>query len=339
MTNKLKQRNHWLDIVRATAIILVVNCHIASSQTEHGSQDLWLNVLGLGGHGVDLFFVLSGWLLGSLLLEEARTTGKIDVGRFWKRRWLRTLPAYYTVLTLTLIQTAWQGRFHLDQLSYFLFLQSYLYELTPFFSVAWSLCVEEHFYLLIAPAVLWTRGRRKRSVLILLLFLLIPAILRYIGLFGNLSETHVRLDQCASGVTLAFIRIHLPEVWKKLIKSLPILASIAFLLFTVCILQRLQLASGSPTLLTFTFISLVFVAFAEYSEWWKSGIRIPGAEYIATRSYSIYLLHVEAIAAAKHLEVSNFWARAIFIWLFSFFLAEFLYRCVEQPFMKRRDPK
>lgn len=207
------------------------------------------------------------------------------MGRFWKRRWLRTLPAYYTVLTLTLIQAAWQGRFHLDQLSYFLFLQSYLYEPSPFFSVAWSLCVEEHFYLLIAPAVLWTRGRRKRSVLILLLFLFIPAILRYNGLLGNLSETHVRFDQCASGVTLAFIRIHLPEVLKKLIKSLPILASIAFLLFTACILQRLKLASGSPsTLLTFTFISLVFVAFAEYPYWWKSGIRIPDAEYIATRS-------------------------------------------------------
>ncbi|MDA7874533.1 acyltransferase family protein [Rhodopirellula sp.] len=84
MTNKLKQRNHWLDIVRATAIILVVNCHIASSQTERGSQDLWLNVLGLGGRGVDLFFVLSGWRLGSLLLEEAAPPARLMWAVFGK---------------------------------------------------------------------------------------------------------------------------------------------------------------------------------------------------------------------------------------------------------------
>ena len=49
-----KQRNRWLDVVRAIAIILVVNCHIANSQAQNGSDSYWFKVLGLGGHGVDL---------------------------------------------------------------------------------------------------------------------------------------------------------------------------------------------------------------------------------------------------------------------------------------------
>lgn len=339
MTAHKNQRNRWLDIVRAIAIILVVNCHIASSQYDDGTESLWLDVLGLGGHGVDLFFVLSGWLLGSLLLREAQATGKINVLRFWKRRWLRTLPAYYAVLIATLSQAAWQERFEVDQFSYFLFLQGYFYDLAPFFSVSWSLCVEEHFYLMIAPAVLFTQGTTKRSLIILSLFLIIPTALRSFGISGSLNQTHVRVDQCASGVMLACIHIHLPRVWKILKKSLPLLACISFSCAIICILQRLKIVPGTAPLIEFTFMSLVLVAFAEHSEWWRSGIRVPGAHYIATRSYSIYLLHVEAIAAAKHLGATNFWTRGIVIWLLSLLLAELLYRLVERPFMKLRDRK
>ncbi len=339
MTVQTTDRNRWLDIVRATAIILVVNCHIASSQDASHFENPWLNVLGLGGHGVDLFFVLSGWLLGSLLLKESKVTGGVNVIRFWKRRWLRTLPAYYAVLIATLLQAAWQGRFELKQLSYFLFLQGYVFDPAPFFTVSWSLCVEEHFYLIIAPAVLITRGETKRSLIIISLFLLVPAALRIFGILDSLHQTQVRVDQCASGVMLACIHLNLPRLWRAINKSLPLITCIAVICGVFCVLQRLRLVPGSPPLIAFTFMSLVLIAFSEHSEWWRSGIRIPGAYYIATRSYAIYLVHVEAIAAAKHLGVTNFWARGIVIWLISLLLAEVLYRCIERPFMRLRDKK
>ena len=85
----MSNRNHSLDILRSLASVLVVNCHLASTLGGDGT----LSALQLGGRGVDLFFVLSGWLLGHQLLAELRKTGKVEVGRFWRRRWLRTLPA------------------------------------------------------------------------------------------------------------------------------------------------------------------------------------------------------------------------------------------------------
>jgi peptidoglycan/LPS O-acetylase OafA/YrhL len=153
------ERNAWLDTLRAIAILAVIACHISSSFRElNATQDHhwlaihhWLGIAGLGGHGVDLFFVLSGWLLGCLLLSEKTRTNQIDVKRFWMRRWLRTLPAYYMVLLLTLGQRILQGRWQFDDGYYFLFLQNYALDPLPFFGVSWSLCVEEQFYLLIAP--------------------------------------------------------------------------------------------------------------------------------------------------------------------------------------------
>src|SRR4051794_14167239 len=94
------RRNPRLDVLRVAAIVSVVNCHIAAAFHPNGL----LGILQLGGHGVDLFFVLSGWLLGKQLCEELRDTGSVDLKRFWLRRWLRTLPAYYAVMSLTIIQ-------------------------------------------------------------------------------------------------------------------------------------------------------------------------------------------------------------------------------------------
>jgi len=85
-----------LDLLRALAIVLVVHCHSASGFAEPPLS----TVLKLGGKGVELFFVLSGWLLGRQLVLELERTGKIELLRFWARRWMRTLPAYYGVLVI-----------------------------------------------------------------------------------------------------------------------------------------------------------------------------------------------------------------------------------------------
>src|SRR5262245_7175385 len=133
----LARRNGSLDLLRSLAIILVVNCHCVGA---HGDAAA-LHVLQLGGKAVDLFFVLSGWLLGYQLLSEFRDTGTIDVRRFWLRRWLRTLPAYYAVLLLTFLwQIAARHNYELCW-SYLLFGQTYLTDM-PYFGVSWSLCVE-----------------------------------------------------------------------------------------------------------------------------------------------------------------------------------------------------
>ena len=331
------ERNRWLDILRAAAIVLVVNCHIASDcATSFGSSPVYL-ILGIGGHGVDLFFVLSGWLLGKLLFKELGRTGSIRIKRFLMRRWLRTLPAYYVVLFATMAQALVQGRLESQHLSYPCFGQTYLLERMPFFGVSWSLCVEEHFYLLIAPLILLVGNRRRLGILLFAALLVIPLLCRSMEWYSTLSQTHVRLDQCAAGVGLAFIFVQFPGFWARIQGALPVLALLAVIGAAISILNRFLSLPFSIPLTLYTFISIVLVAYSERGRWWQGQIRIPFANYLATRSYSIYLLHVEAIAIVKRLEVESVSARWICIWLVSLCLAEVLFRFIELPGMRLRE--
>ena len=94
-------RNPWLDLCRALAILLVL--------LSHGRVFLrdalpWAEVLRFGGFmGVELFFVLSGFLIGGILLRVSRQPGTAWLRVFYVRRWLRTLPNYYLFLLLTVV--------------------------------------------------------------------------------------------------------------------------------------------------------------------------------------------------------------------------------------------
>ena len=333
-----KSRNRWLDILRAAAIILVVNCHVASVYSDVHGPNSFLSILGLGGHGVDLFFILSGWLLGHVLFKELERSQTIDLSRFFQRRWLRTLPAYYAVLGLTFLQALWQSRLDWADVSYVVFLQTYVFESCPFFAVSWSLCVEEHFYLLIAPIALWIGKSNPRGIFIFLIILTLPQLFRIAGFYGNLQQSHVRLDQCAAGVALAFAHLRFPLVWRAIEKAQPVLVVVAIGLLAWGILSRLKYTIPPP-LAVFTIMSCIAVTFAERSDWWKSQVHIPGAYYIATRSYSIYLIHVESIAIVKRIDVGSFFLQAGLIWGITLLLAELLYRSVELPFMNLRERK
>src|SRR5262249_10922056 len=137
--------------------------------TFSGQSDTFA-FLGLGGHGVDLFFCLSGWLLGKQLCDEFKKTGTIEVRRFWLRRWMRTLPAYFAVLLATMAQAIIHGKLSFC-LQFFVFLQTYVGTM-PFFGVSWSLCVEEYFYLFVAPLLfVFCRHRNLRALLPVLLLI------------------------------------------------------------------------------------------------------------------------------------------------------------------------
>src|SRR5579883_1610736 len=137
----MSHRNGSLDVLRALAIVMVVGCHLATGFAPGSPVAV---ALGNGGRGVDLFFVLSGWLLGRQLFAEAAATGTVDVRRFWLRRWLRTLPAYYAVLAAQIAVLAVRGKGSLIDWRYLIFLQNYIPD-PPYFAVSWSLCVEEYF--------------------------------------------------------------------------------------------------------------------------------------------------------------------------------------------------
>ncbi len=332
-------RNAWLDSLRALAIFAVLNCHAASNYcTLSGqSQRGIYAAFGLGGHGVDLFFVLSGWLLGNVLFRELETTQTIDVRRFWMRRWLRTLPAYFAILALTLLQRTFQGRIEASDAWFFIFGQTYAFTELPFFGISWSLCVEEHFYLLVAPLLLLGYRRKMFNTCILLGIVLIPSLLRAYGLCANVNQTHARIDQCAVGVLLAHVAVAYPMVWEWLKSRLHwLVPSVALVLLSLFLSRWLNAGFELP-LLVYALMSGVLVVLSQASRYWSEHACHPIVRFVATRSYSLYLVHIEAMAALKYFHVSNFLLYLIATWTLSLAMAELLYRCVELPGMRLRD--
>lgn len=332
---RVESRVRSMDLLRSVAIISVLLAHTVLG---FGAPEM-LAPLQLGGIGVDLFFVLSGWLLGGQLFKEMET-GSINVRRFWVRRWIRTLPAYYVILILTIAQQWLTKESPPSFWKYFLFIQNYDYPL-PIFWVSWSLAVEEQFYLFIAPFLAFSLFMRPNTRLTLLVTILVlPFIFRQFGWFGSNVETHVHLDGCIMGVMLAAIKYQYNMQWGKLVKVSGFFAGLGVILILLSFYQRWSPMSwlGDPGYLTLALIFGSWVVYANSSYVIGNKLYIPGSYYVATRSYSIYLLHPNAIAAVNRLPFEfPFIIYFPLVILISFCAAEVLYRVIELPFMRMRS--
>jgi len=324
-----------MDLLRAMAILAVILAHVVYT---YGAPK-YLAPLQFGGTGVYLFFMLSGWLLGNQLIKEANVSRSINLKRFWSRRWMRTLPAYFAILILSLVQRYLSNDNVQFPFDYFFLIQNYFYPL-EFFYVSWSLAVEEQFYLFIAIFFAVTALLNKNTVFALLTFLFIlPVIFRTLGLYGHEFETHVIVDMCLAGVLLAHIANHFSSVWARLCKYAPLLAMLGLAGFTIIVLMRYSLdREVNPDALLLAFIFGSWLLLANSSSEWQQRLYVPGAYYIATRSYSMYLLHPETIAyLGKYADNFPFIIFFGIILVTTMIISEVLYRVVELPFMAMRD--
>lgn len=151
-----------MDVLRSTAIICVVTCHGMNFFIGYQGSDIVMRALGY--FGVELFFVLSGFLVGGLLLEDFVRDPSVKswIGRFWMRRWLRTLPNYYLFLAIAVVlEYAWNGDSPPFGLFVFL-LQNFAWEQSRLFGQSWSLTIEELFYLTL-PLLLLASASTKAS--------------------------------------------------------------------------------------------------------------------------------------------------------------------------------
>ena len=205
----LLHRSFGLDAARAVAISLVLMAHFS-----HKSLD------SLGFWGVELFFALSGYLIGQILwrnYSQASHWTRHHIANFWYRRWWRTLPNYYLFLLVLLFQQWQNGKVpSLAELSSFLwFGQDLLERNYGFYSQSWSLCIEEWFYLLF-PLVLFgftKLGLKPKSafLLVLLTFFVGSALVRTSVLdlklmLATREITFARLDAIAFGVAIAYLQ-------------------------------------------------------------------------------------------------------------------------------------
>ncbi len=327
-------RNPALDWLRAAAILMVLATHFAN-QFAGGTE--FAKALSVGGRGVDLFFVLSGFLLGSQLFREANATGTVRVRRFWIRRWLRTLPAYYAVLFATFLQLAATGKADLLDWRYVLFVQNYL-EHRPFLGVTWSLCVEEHFYLVIGPAILLA-VRYPKSTWFFAVLVSALVGLHIAGYYRHrpdyhIAETHVLFEQCLAGVLLAWLAVNRPAKWERMKRFAAPLFAASLALVALAALNRTFWEWWLPDWGTGGW-ALVFAAWVVAAESVRAR-RIAILEFVAARAYALYLVHVEALVLAKKLPLppeAQFAAALVL----AFLLAEVLHRAVERPFNRLRE--
>jgi peptidoglycan/LPS O-acetylase OafA/YrhL len=220
-TSSTAARRLDLDVVRGVAILLALGWHFSPQP----SGNAVLDALQWPGHqfgwaGVDLFFVLSGFLMGQLVLKERARTGRFDGRRFTARRLLRLWPVLYVFLAVQALvgdESAgtylWQNALHV---------QNYAGTTLPHL---WSLAVEEHFYLLLAvlfPLFARRRGSVRPLVAVLVAVLVGSLALRGIGVATGVGEvqlqwrTHFRMDALAAGVLLAVLRVHAPAGFDRL---------------------------------------------------------------------------------------------------------------------------
>jgi peptidoglycan/LPS O-acetylase OafA/YrhL len=289
-----------LDVVRGLAILLAMGWHFNHPTGNRVADALLYPGRTFGWAGVDLFFVLSGFLVGRILLKEARRTGDFDRRRFMLRRAFKLWPVLYLFLLVQLISRdkPWdsyllQNAFHVQN-----FAGSSLNHL-------WSLAVEEHFYLMAAVAFpFFARSRRSSRTLIAVLFgvMAVSLVSRLIGDATGAStrdlqwQTQYRLDGLALGAVLATVSVHHVAVWQRLMALRPLwlLTTIAGVVY----LSQVSYATAFGRTFGYTVTALagasalLLMREATLVQRWSPWLRPIGM--LGVYSYSLYIWHQAA---------------------------------------------
>ncbi len=359
---KNDKRVFGLDVMRSIAILLVVYGHGVYVLPKEAKFKYLLPVPYIDG--VSVFFVLSGFLIGGILLkiiQTSRFTGK-DLFNFWIRRWFRTLPNYFLVLLILIFCQRFIAS-ESSYLNYFFFLQNFAWPGPSFFPEAWSLCVEEWFYLLfpLACFILFKMMKHKsRSVLVVaVVFIIVPFVLRIYKHYAGVEDwnneiqkvTVMRLDCLMYGIIAAYFYKYRTAAWINYKNTCLVLSIMLVLFLTV----YSRMAKGDTMFLhvyQFNLESIASMLALPYFTQWKF-TKFKSAAFICTFisiiSYSMYLLNLTPVQGLVIPGVSSliglteeagftFYALQYFMfWFFTIGLSFLLYRLYEKPMTDLRD--
>lgn len=361
------KRIYGLDVLRALAIIFVLIQHGKSLVPLHlqGYYELFIF------DGVSIFFVLSGFLIGGILIKlvENNTASGSLLLDFWLRRWFRTIPNYLFILTvLVIINYFFTPLFSVFGTKwYYLFSQNIFWEHPPFFPEAWSLSVEEWFYLLIPSSIflfisMMRFSPRKAVIYSALLILIVITIFRFyrhlslpIGSFEEWDlvfrkQVFTRLDSLMYGIIGAYFNYYLPSIWKKYKKEALVLGMILFIFLKVLFLYEL-IAPGSVfnCVFSFSFTSIATLLLLPFLSGFRrnSGVIYKTISHISLISYSMYLINLSLVQGwiinkiPWYSFVENPYVvvsfRYGFYWLLTILLSTLIYKYFELPMMNFRD--
>ena len=306
-------RNQRLDILRAVAVVLVLGRHADGPR-------IWQNI---GWVGVDLFFVLSGFLISGLLFAEYKRSGGIKWGKFFIRRGFKIYPAFYAMLFVTFL---WQVAKHQEipwraYLPEVFFYQNY--QADHVWGHTWSLAVEEHFYIFLPLLLLLMLSLHRKenntdpfrmipiaclalavgcSVQRLYLANTLPAL--QVSWSSILFPSHLRIDSLFFGVFLGYLHHFRPSVLKRITArrwSRFVLLLTSLLLVSTCLFfpvdSQFMLSFGLTALYVGFGGVLVLVLYTDSGErhgpplWYHKFMLGELAAFVGMYSYSIYLWH------------------------------------------------
>jgi peptidoglycan/LPS O-acetylase OafA/YrhL len=311
-----------LDVLRGVAILLVVGRHLELPRPTGllgALSQVWYTI---GWLGVDLFFVLSGFLIGGLLLSEHNRRGRIDVGRFLVRRGLKIYPPYFVFIAYLIAMPAAKAfvgggdpwlTVAEEATRYWpnlLFVQNYVGHNPA--GHTWTLAVEEHFYLMLPFVLVGLAAARRLRWLVPMCLVVVPALLlgvRAISIWAGepyavkMAATHLRLDALLFGVGIRAATQFLPERFEALRRwRVPLVAAGVVLWLPNLFLDPSLPIIGTVGLMC-TFLGAGAFLIATYhthaADFGRSRPVVAAAAsllgWIGVYSYAIYLWHVTAI--------------------------------------------
>ncbi|RTL10124.1 MAG: acyltransferase [Neisseriaceae bacterium] len=300
--NQSSNRINGLDTLRGIAIILVMIFHYKFF-VSHENNFGFLSTIGW--IGVDLFFVLSGYLISRQVFRDS-IYGKFSFKVFYLKRALKILPCYYLVLLLYFTLSGFpESPLKLSWWQYVFFFQNFDLPISGF-SQSWSLCVEEHFYLFFPIVIYLFRDRVKTLLITFAVIAIIGLVLRgmvwqHLYNSNNLDlytkiiyyPTYFRLDGLICGITIAILEYFYSSLYLKILRySNALLFSGIFFLVALGSIISARTGFGTATI-GYPGISIAFALILISSLSSKSILNkmmIPGISKIAQWSFGIYLV-------------------------------------------------
>ena len=356
----LTKRAIGLDLLRALAILMVLFYHgwifVSCFFPKAGM------LFFLGYWGVELFFVLSGFLIGGILIEKVLNTdsfGFSSILDFWKRRWIRTIPIYLIALLLHFISINYIVGFPTTfDFRYLFFAQNLVHAHPSFFPEAWSLSVEEWFYLSLPLAVfvalvLPTKNKENRLLMAFMGLLLLFTLFRWSqsnGTFDiNSWDKNIRkvvafrLDALLYGVIAAWVfktKKSFAITYRKYLLLLgTILVPIAYFVFYK------KFSAGFNNVFFSSLSSLGFALTLFYFKTWqgpKNKSILNAITFLSVISYSLYLIHYTFLfRVLNNFIIARTLMNAsvlLFLYLlFAIVLASLFHYYFEKPFLKLKE--
>lgn len=365
---KESSRVFGLDLMRCVAILLVLFSH--SLWIFPSFSGILYDLLTIGGFlGVEIFFVLSGFLIGNILYKSwvVKGGGVRDGFYFLIKRWFRTLPNYYLFLLINLI-LAYFLKYEVERkCSYVFFLQNFNTKMPSFFHETWSLSVEEWGYVIWALLLFLIGSKikifyRKRYFLFVILSMMIYGLFVRYGFYLdqskiNMSEWNValkgvviyRIDVLAWGVFGSYLSFNYASWWRKIRYVLMLIGFVIFVMIFIGIGYFRLLIDAYPFFWIVLYLpivsSMVFCFLPILSLWDEAKGLLPILiRYVSRISYAIYLVHysfvlwlMKFLFPTEHLSLNMLCLYTLVYWSIVFLISSMVYRFYEKPIMDLRD--